>query len=303
MNHVLEDCRSGARGRPFAPAPRGPGGCCRRGRRCFRRLIGNCRALRPRIEPRPGNVGVARSSAPIDRRLEGYHHDPRSANLHGRIGPRRRQINALGLPRHEGGRSRPEQARGQLGRRARRPVLPSRRGGPGGRRPAPQHRRAGDIEGDGGRAGRGLPARNRRAPGVQAVRGRRQDRREGRAGHRQDRAGDTRIAEAGREARREARRGPDAGIPARLHGDVRDPRQEQAEEHPAGKLRRVRGPGGRVRRRMARRPGAAGRRVGHRRCGQAAPEGGREGRPRRQDRCLPGGSGRPSPRRRGSIPR
>ncbi len=58
--------------------------------------------------------------------------------------------------------------------------------------------------------------------------------------------------------------------------------------HPAGKLRRVRGPGGRVRRRMARRPGAAGRRVGRRRCGQAAPEGGREGRPRRQDRCRAG---------------
>lgn len=47
MSHVLRDCRSDARGRPFAPAPRGPGGCCRRGRRWPRRLIGNCRAPLP----------------------------------------------------------------------------------------------------------------------------------------------------------------------------------------------------------------------------------------------------------------
>ena len=71
LRHVLMDCRSGARARPSAPAPRGPGGCCRRGRRCLRRLIGNCRAPPTKVLPRPGNVGVAGSSFPIDRRLEG----------------------------------------------------------------------------------------------------------------------------------------------------------------------------------------------------------------------------------------
>ena len=63
LTYVPRDCRSGARGRPSAPAPRGPGeGCCRRGRCCFRRLIGNCRA--PPTKERHGQVmWVSREAA------------------------------------------------------------------------------------------------------------------------------------------------------------------------------------------------------------------------------------------------
>lgn len=61
---VRMDRRSGARGRPSAPAPRGPGGCCRRGRSCSRTTDRKLPGPPPR-SPRPCNVGVAGSSFPI----------------------------------------------------------------------------------------------------------------------------------------------------------------------------------------------------------------------------------------------
>lgn len=93
--------------------------------------------------PRPSNAGVARSSLPIDRRLEGCRHDQGSARPHRRPGPGRRQVPLSGVPRGEARRGGRQRSRRQLRKGARRAVLPGRAGNPGGGRPGSQHRRPG----------------------------------------------------------------------------------------------------------------------------------------------------------------
>ncbi len=148
------DCRSGARGRLFAPAPRGPGGCCRRGRRCFRRLIGNCRAL---CQDRHGHVMWVSQEAAF-RSTDNWKDTTIikqavscSAVLGLDVGK-----SSLGVPRHEAGRGPRQRARRQPRGGPRRPVLPGRGGHPGRRRPDPKHRLPGHQARQARRASRSL---------------------------------------------------------------------------------------------------------------------------------------------------
>lgn len=149
------DCRSGARGRLFAPAPRGPGGVLPTRAPLLSTTDRKLPGPLPR-PPRPCNVGVARSSFPVDRQLEGYHHDQASRQLQRRPGPRRREVVPLGVPRHEAGRGPRQRARRQPRGGPRRPVLPGRGGHPGRRRPGPKHRLPGHQARQARRASRSL---------------------------------------------------------------------------------------------------------------------------------------------------